>query len=219
MKHRKDILKKQLLLYEELASGRKDFIEKSLLFMDYLLEYNQKVNLISRKDEENIVVNQWLHSVAAFSELEEAGGDVMLDFGSGGGFPGILLALYFLDKRIVLVESIGKKARFLSSVSEYLGLSNVRIFNERVEDLPLDHRDLYPVVTARAVASLKNLVAWGLPLVKPGGFLLTWKKFDTKEFEELKRNVLKYIKLSILTPKNDFGSERLRQTRFVKVFK
>ena len=110
------------------------------------------------------------------------GANSFLDLGSGGGFPGLPLAAAAPTVEALLVESIAKKARFLSTVVEATGLGpRVRVAADRAEALAAlpANRGRWPVVTARAVGSLPTLVELALPLLRPGGRLVAWKRGDT----------------------------------------
>ncbi len=120
-----------------------------------------------------------LDSLAAAPHLRERGVTRLLDLGSGGGFPGIPLAAALGVERALLVDSVAKKVRFLQAVVEATGLAD-RVAAEpvRAEALARDPRDrgAWPCVTARAVASLAELVELALPLLAPGGVLVAWKR-------------------------------------------
>jgi 16S rRNA (guanine527-N7)-methyltransferase len=120
-----------------------------------------------------------LDSLAALPVLRARGATRLLDIGSGGGFPGFPLAVALGTERALLVDSVGKKVRFLQAVVEATGHQR-RIAAEvaRSEALARDPRDrgMWPVVTARAVTSLAELVELALPLVAPGGALVAWKR-------------------------------------------
>ncbi|MBO4428138.1 MAG: 16S rRNA (guanine(527)-N(7))-methyltransferase RsmG [Bacteroidales bacterium] len=126
-------------------------------------EWNAKINVISRKDEDNIYAHHILHSLAIyeylnkFSSLPSANGNPsLLDLGTGGGFPGIPLAIAMPDAQFTLCDSIGKKVRVAQAVAEGLGLKNVTCVHSRVEDLP----GTWDWVVSRAVTSLENLYPW-----------------------------------------------------------
>ncbi len=129
-------------------------------------EWNAKINVISRKDIDNIREHHVAHSLAIADYLETCepetfrrwseGGVKVLDLGTGGGFPGIPLACAFPRTEFVLCDSIGKKIKVASAVAEGLGLENVRCVNARAESL--DER--FDWVVSRAVASLPELYGW-----------------------------------------------------------
>ena len=111
--------------------------------------------------------------------LRDRGVRRVLDLGSGGGYPGLPIALALPTDRIHLVEPIGKKARFLQTVVEAVGVADrVAVAATRAETLAADpaHRGRWPSVTARAVASLADLVELGFPLLGSGGVLVAWKR-------------------------------------------
>ena len=126
-------------------------------------EWNGRINVVSRKDEENIFAHHILHSLAIAEYLERTYGiapedcrDSFLDVGTGGGFPGIPLAMVMPEAKITLCDSIGKKIKVAQAVSDGLGLKNVECVNARVENLP----GQWDWVVSRAVTSLENFYPW-----------------------------------------------------------
>jgi 16S rRNA (guanine527-N7)-methyltransferase len=144
-----------------------------------LLAWTAAINLTAIRDPAGIARLHVLDSLAAVSLLGPRGATGILDLGSGGGFPGLPLAVVLAPERGLLVDSIVKKAAFLRTVVTATGLEGrVAVEAVRAEALARDVRDreAWPVVTARAVASLAELVEIGLPLVAPGGVLVAWKQ-------------------------------------------
>ena len=126
-----------------------------------------------------------MDSLAALDIVRSLRVDRFLDIGSGAGFPAIPLAVAVPPSEIALVESVGKKARFLDAALEVVGerlagTARWRTIGVRAETVARDpvHRGRWPLVTARAVASLADLVELALPLLEPGGELLAWKSGD-----------------------------------------
>jgi len=119
-------------------------------------EWNEKINVISRKDIDNLYEHHILHSIAVAKAVTFAEGSSVLDVGTGGGFPGIPLAILYPNVHFTLCDSIGKKIKVASAVAEALGLENVECLNCRVETI--DRRFDYAV--SRAVASLTDLYGW-----------------------------------------------------------
>jgi 16S rRNA (guanine527-N7)-methyltransferase len=120
-----------------------------------------------------------LDSLAAIPELRRLGVRAFVDLGSGSGYPGIPLAAALPAQRVLLVESIGKKAAFLGTVAEATGLGGgrVAVAAHRAEDLAAEatHRERWPAVVARAVGTLAELVELAFPLLERGGSLVAWK--------------------------------------------
>ena len=119
-------------------------------------EWNEKINVISRKDIENLYVNHVLHSLAIAKVVNFKPGTSILDVGTGGGFPGIPLAILFPETQFHLVDSIGKKITVVKNVAEGLGLKNVRAEQIRAEQI----KGEYDFIVSRAVARLKEFYGW-----------------------------------------------------------
>ena len=150
-----------------------------------LLAWNQAINLTAVRDPAAIAVRHVVDSLAALDIVRSLRVDRFLDIGSGAGFPAIPLAVAVPPSEIALVESVGKKARFLDAALEVVGerlagTARWRTIGVRAETVARDpvHRGRWPLVTARAVASLADLVELALPLLEPGGELLAWKSGD-----------------------------------------
>ena len=141
------------------------FLRAGELYMDW----NSKVNVISRKDMDYFFERHVLHSLAIL-KVAKLNGRVM-DLGSGGGFPGIPLAIMCPDVQFVLVDSIAKKCKVMREIAEALGLDNVQVVNGRAEDV----EDKFDVVVCRAVAPLRTLLHWIGNKLKKGGMLYCLK--------------------------------------------
>lgn len=140
---------------------------------DYCLlleQWNKKINLISRRDEENIWLNHILVSLVFLFKIQIPDGSNVLDLGTGGGLPGIPLSIMRHDINFVLLDSIRKKTVAVQEMVSALGLPNVKIVCSRAEDLghQKTYRHSFDAVIARAVSSLENIVLWGAPLLKKG---------------------------------------------------
>jgi 16S rRNA (guanine527-N7)-methyltransferase len=145
----------------------------------FLLAWTDAINLTAIREPAAVATLHVLDSLAAVPVLARRGLTRPLDLGSGGGFPGIPLAVALGSDRALLVDSVGKKVRFLRTVVEATGLGRrVAAEQARAEVLARDPRDreAWPVVTARAVTSLAELIEIALPLVAPGGILVAWKR-------------------------------------------
>jgi 16S rRNA (guanine527-N7)-methyltransferase len=144
-----------------------------------LMAWNQAINLSGIRLPGAIALEHVLDSLAAIPFMRRAGIEEFLDLGSGGGYPGLPLAIALPARRAVLVESVGKKARFLATAAECLEIHDqVRIAATRAETLAADphHRGQWQAVTARAVTDMSELVEISLPLLMVGGLLIAWKR-------------------------------------------
>lgn len=129
-------------------------IERFSLLKSLYEEWNQKINVISRKDIESLYERHVLHSLGIAKYTQFASGTAILDVGTGGGFPGIPLAILYPNCNFTLVDSIGKKITVVNGVAESLGLSNVVGKHTRVQDLS----DKYDFVVSRAVTAFPDFV-------------------------------------------------------------
>ncbi len=127
------------------------------------IHLNAKINVISRKDLDNFYTHHVLHSLAIAAKFTFVTGSRILDLGTGGGFPGVPLAILFPDVHFHLVDSINKKLTVVKEVSAALGLKNITTRHLRAEEIK---NEKFDVVLSRAVAPLKDLWRWSKPLIK-----------------------------------------------------
>jgi 16S rRNA (guanine527-N7)-methyltransferase len=126
-------------------------------------EWNEKINVISRKDIESLVERHILHSLSIAAIFSIEPGSRVMDLGTGGGFPGIPLAILFPETEFLLVDSIGKKLKVVEAVCHTLEIRNVKTFHARAEAIK---REQFDLVVSRAVAALGVLWNWSKPLLK-----------------------------------------------------
>lgn len=135
-------------------------------FAENISEWNEKINLISRNDIEHLYERHILHSLSFAKIILFKKDTVVLDVGTGGGFPGIPLAILFPEVKFILVDSIRKKINAVREISDAIGLKNVETVNSRVEDIDLK----CDFVITRAVATLKEIYGWTKKNIKKEGF-------------------------------------------------
>jgi len=126
-------------------------------------EWNEKINVISRKDIDGLYEKHVLHSFSIAALFEFQAGDEVMDLGTGGGFPGVPLAIFFPETRFHLVDSINKKLKVVQEVATALGLSNITTQHTRAEDIK---NRKFDTVVSRAVAPLGDLWRWSKPLLR-----------------------------------------------------
>lgn len=126
-------------------------------------EWNEKINVISRKDIQNFYTHHVLHSLAIAAKFEFEKGMEIMDLGAGGGFPGLPLAIFFPEVSFHLVDSINKKLTVVNGIADALGLTNIKTQHTRVENIKNKQFD---VVVSRAVAPLGDLWRWSRPLIR-----------------------------------------------------
>ena len=140
-------------------------------------DWNLKINVVSRKDIDELYLRHVLHSLAIAKVVQFKPGARVLDVGTGGGFPGIPLAILFPETQFHLVDSIGKKIKVVDEVVAGLALENVKTTNGRAEEL----KDTYDFIVSRAVAQMETFVRW------------TRGRISKKQNHELKNGIL-YLK-------------------------
>lgn len=139
--------------------------EMYIRLADLYKYWNSQINVVSRKDIENIETHHILHSLAIAEVIKFSKGTRILDVGTGGGLPGIPLAIMFPDCSFTLVDSIGKKIKVAQNIVDELGLSNVKVENKRAETI----NEVFDFVVSRAVAPMPTLIDWVKKSIKPGG--------------------------------------------------
>ena len=165
--------------FNQLTEKQKNQIEKLFKVYSY---WNAQINVISRKDLDEFYERHVLHSLSIAKVINFSPSSNILDIGTGGGFPGIPLAILFPDCKFTLVDSIGKKIKVVQEVAEELGLSNVTAIKSRAEDID----EKFDFIVSRAVTEMPKFLTW------------TKDKISTKQKNELKNGIL-YLKGGELT--------------------
>lgn len=146
-----------------------DFTEKQLeqfaALEELYKDWNSKINVISRKDIDGVYLKHVLHSLAIAATIEFEPGTRIIDIGTGGGFPGVPLAIFFPEVEFLLVDSIAKKLKVINGIASAIGLTNITTQHKRVEEIKTRQFDF---AVSRAVAPIKDLWKWSYPLIKRG---------------------------------------------------
>lgn len=203
-----DGLELVLKYFPDLSPEQKTQFER---LADLYSEWNAQINVISRKDTENFYERHVLHSLAIAKVMPFADGSKILDIGTGGGFPGIPLAILFPNCNFFLVDSIGKKIKVVDEVAKALGLKNVRSAHERAENI----KEEFDFIVSRAVTAMPTFINWtkGKFLKKNNNSLkngiLYLKGGDLKEEMATVKKAVQYFSLS------DFYTEEFFETKKV----
>lgn len=182
------------------------------LFIRYV-EWNQKVNLISRRDVEHLEIRHFLHSMSLARFVDFQDGQKVLDIGTGGGFPGIMLAILFPKVQFHLVDSIAKKIRVVEDIKQKLNLDNVKAHHGRVESLV----DEYHFAVTRAVAPLDVLVKWTKTNIKQKLYALKGGDLQSEINTLFNKNPeigVKSYQLNVFFQESFFETKKLLELEF-----
>lgn len=167
-------------------------IKKFYLYMNSLMEWNNKINLTAIKDEKGIIIKHFIDSIIIGKELV---GKNIIDIGSGAGFPGIPLKLIDNDLNLTLIDSVNKKVNFMNYIIDMLGLTNTFSIHIRAEGLAhnFKYREAYDVAVSRAVANMSTLVEYMIPFVKIGGKAICLKGPNSKEEIDISKGAIEKL--------------------------
>lgn len=160
-------------------------IEQMISYLALLFKWNSVYNLTSIRDPKEMVRQHLLDSLSAVPAFLQAKN--ILDVGSGGGLPGIVLAIAFPDSKVSMIDIVNKKTAFLSQVKAELKLKNVTVYTGRVEQLMVENK--FDVITSRAFSELSNFINWSNHLLASGGKFIAMKGVEpNQEIERLPEN-------------------------------
>lgn len=185
-----------------LTTNELDKLEK---YYNLLVEENKKYNLTSITNKEDVYLKHFYDSLT-LNKITHLNNQSLCDIGTGAGFPGIVLKIVFPNLKVTLVDSTAKKCNFLNMVIEELSLKEIEVINERAEIFSKNTREKYDIVTSRAVAPLKHLLEYSIPLVKVNGYYIAMKSDITQEIigiekYEKKLKIKKIDEISFTLPK------------------
>lgn len=163
---------------------------KMLNFLELLYEKNQVMNLTAIRDKEGMLEKHFIDSLLLTKVIKDEEKS-FIDVGTGAGFPGLILAIFYPEKNFLLVDSVRKKIEFINEVIEKLGLENVKTSFERAEELIKGKRETFDAALCRGVANLRIILEYMIPFIKINGRFLP-QKLNLNEVEE-SGNALKLL--------------------------
>lgn len=169
-------------------SYTQEMLEKLDTYMNYLMEYNSHTNLTAIKTEDEIYAKHFYDSLTICKSYDLTKVNNLIDIGTGAGFPGMVLKIFFPNIDITLLDSNNKKTKFLEELAKKLNLT-VTIINDRVENYSKNNLNSFDVVTSRAVANLRVLSEICLPLVKVNGMFIPLKGNIEEELKEAQNTI------------------------------
>jgi 16S rRNA (guanine527-N7)-methyltransferase len=179
-----------------LGSAGYNLTEKQMMdfncYADLLRDWNTRINLTAIVDNEGIALRHFLDSLSILSMIDREGvriapkSTLMIDVGTGAGFPGLPIRIVRPDLQLTLLDSLQKRIAFLDAVVSVLALAGVSTLKARAEDAGMDpqYREIFHIATARAVAPLAVLCEYTLPFVQPGGLMIAMKGQKREEIEQ-----------------------------------
>ncbi len=168
--------------------------EKMLKFLELLYEKNKVMNLTAIRDKKGMIEKHFIDSLF-LTEIIKKDEQKLIDVGTGAGFPGLVLAIYYPEKEFLLVDSVRKKTEFINEVIENLELKNVKTSSERAEELIKSKRETFDTALCRGVANLRIILEYMIPFIKVGGKFLP-QKLNLNELEE-SQNALKKLDATV----------------------
>lgn len=160
-----------------------DKLKKLDEYASFLLEYNKHTNLTAIRDIEGLYLKHFYDSLTITNFFDLNTISSLVDVGTGAGFPGMVLKIFFPHLNVTLIDSNNKKVTFLSELIKKLELNNIKALNIRSEEFAKNHRDEFDIATARAVTSMPVLSELCLPLVKVGGYFIPLKAEVREELQ------------------------------------
>ena len=172
-------------------------LEKLDLFYNLLIDWNEKINLTTITDEESVYLKHFYDSLTLFKDVDLTKDIKICDVGSGAGFPGIVLKIFFPNIDITLIDSLNKRIIYLNDIIEKLGLTKIQALHYRMEDFSKLHEEEYDYITARAVSQLPILCEICVKALKINGKLVFMKANCEEELLDIESKFNKLgLKLS-----------------------
>ena len=187
-------------------------------YYELLVSFNEKINLTAITLKEEVYLKHFYDSLTLVKIIDFNKYNTFCDIGTGAGFPGIVIKIFFPHLKVTLIDALNKRIDFLNVVISELQLKEIETIHSRIEDYGKNNRELYDIVTARAVTNLSNLLEFAIPIVKVNKYFIAMKgsnneldtilnaskllniKLEDKiefslPYEESKRNLIKFVKL------------------------
>ncbi len=172
----------------------KDKLDKLEKYYNLLIDYNKVMNLTGITDHDEVYLKHFYDSLTLAKVVDLNNYKTLCDIGTGAGFPGIVLKIFYPNLKITLIDSLNKRIIFLNKVIEELDLEGIIAIHSRIEEYGIKNRDLFDIVTARAVAPLNILLEYSIPILKVNGLFLPMKaNLDNEKYD----NALKKLNCTL----------------------
>lgn len=184
-------------------------------YYELLIEYNKVMNLTGITEKEEVYLKHFYDSLTLCKVIDLNNYKSLCDIGSGAGFPGIVLKIFYPELEIVLIDSLNKRINFLNIVIKQLGLIKISTIHSRIEEFGKENREQFDIVTARAVAPLNILLEYSIPVLKKDGYFIALKaKLENENFEK----AAKTLKVKVVKEKK-FLLPKENSNRTILLFK
>lgn len=177
-------------------------------YYDLLIDWNEKINLTAITEIKDVYLKHFYDSLTIIKIIDLTKNSTLCDIGSGAGFPGIVLKIFFPNLKITLIDSLNKRITFLKEVIKELHLENIEAIHQRIEDYGRNNRSKFDIVTARAVTKLPTLLEYAIPITKVNGYFIPLKGDVVLELDKTKNaseklNCLLFDKIVFKLPIED----------------
>lgn len=170
----------------------KEQLQQLEKFYQLLIEWNQKINLTRITEKEDVYLKHFYDSLTIVKEIDLSKVETLCDVGTGAGFPGIVLKIFYPNLKIILIDSLLKRVNYLNEIIKELELKDIKAIHTRGEE----YHETFDVVTARAVANIEKLLKYTMHLVNKNGKLVAMKgNIDEELTEEVKKKISKKYKI------------------------
>lgn len=176
-----------------LTNNQLEQLEK---YYEMLVEYNKVMNLTGITDHDQVFLKHFYDSLTLSKIIDLTQEETLCDIGTGAGFPGLVIKICFPNLKVVLLDSLNKRTKFLSNVINELKLDNIEVVHTRAEEYALKNRNKFDVTTARAVAHLSTLLEYSIPMTKQNKYFIALKANVDEEIKEID-NALKCLNTKI----------------------
>lgn len=152
-----------------------DILSKLEIYYELLIEYNKVMNLTGITEKKQVYLKHFYDSLTIVKTVDLKSNCTLCDIGTGAGFPGIVLKIFFPNIKITLVDALNKRISFLNDVIKKLNLKNIKTAHSRIEDYAHNNKEKFDIVTARAVAPLNILLEYAMPITKNNSYFIALK--------------------------------------------
>jgi len=161
-----------------------EILNKLDIYYNFLIQYNSHTNLTRIIDIEEVYLKHFYDSLTIIKCIDLNKYNNLIDIGTGAGFPGMIIKIFYPKLNVTLLDSNNKKITFLKELAQKLNINDITFYHGRVEDFVKDYREKFEIVTGRAVSNLTMFSELCIPLVKVDGYFISMKGGNTEEIED-----------------------------------